>query len=137
MTRVSAVLAAIASLWGTAAVGQPARVADFDWNALPSLSVRPGPFDGSGARAELQRIIRSRECDLPGSTIDNFNIDARYALLVDRNGAVLEIRVLRHGCRPLEALVAAMAREQAASGTIRSRGGPQPSWFASRVRFVS
>ena len=107
-----------------------------DWEIMAPLKFRAGPFDGSSARAHLNDIIAKKRCDLKGAKVDDYNnLTVNYALLLTPDGHINEVVVEPKDCRPLEALVAAMAITPDAVRRIIAPGGTKAAWYRSRITF--
>jgi hypothetical protein len=116
------------------AAAQTVETGRANWTKLPKLETGNRMLDYAPLAAEVERMLKEKQCTLPGQSARRFDITIPYAVLVEPNGQISRVLVSDMQCKPLEALVgeAAIAIAQ---GVQPGPGAQKALWYASEVNF--
>jgi hypothetical protein len=127
-------LAALVAVSAPAA-GQTVEVGRANWSKLPKLEIGDRMFNYEPLVTEVERMLREKQCDLPGQSARRFDITVPYAVLIEPNGQISRVLVSEMDCKPLETLVGETAIVLAQSARPTPSGAQKARWYASEVNF--
>ena len=84
---------------------------------------------------QVQDLLVSGQCHIPGQPKDRFDLSVPYAIRLDGTGAATKIVVHDVGCQQLSMLAAKVVVAQAARGDFKMEPGAAEQWFGSDVYF--
>ena len=116
------------------AAAQTVEVGRANWTKLPQLETGDRMLDYAPLAAEVERMLKEKQCALPGQSARRFDITIPYAVLVEPNGQISRVLVSDMQCKPLEALVGETAIALAQGAQPRP-GAQKARWYASEVNF--
>lgn len=112
------------------------RIATAAWDEFPQVRVSETNIDYSRLSRWAEEVLATPECRAAKWRPEKFDIDARYAVLVDAGGAVREIVIKDMGCPGLNTLVASTVHEWAQKGKIPVGRPASATWFGGRLAFA-
>jgi hypothetical protein len=129
---LGALLAAAAPV-GAQTVEASARTG---WDQMPPVKIKSVYLDVSLLSDWAERLFASGECKLPGQRANKFDIDERYAVLVEPGGTVQRIVIAGTGCAGLNTLLGSTIHRWAERGEFRPTGAQEPRWYSGRITFA-
>jgi hypothetical protein len=106
-----------------------------DWTHFPQLHPEPRDLPLGEMLVRMERILRNRECTLPGQTVRRFDVTVPWLIQVEPDGRVSRVVIADVGCRPLETYVADLIVNLAHRGDIRAPAAPEQRVYASDFNF--
>jgi len=103
---------------------------------------RMAPVKAHGRLPYLQLVttvrdmLRKRECVIPGQTAKKFDMDVRFAVLLDPIGKASRVVVAETGCQMLGTMVGLSVLARAERGDFETLGGTAPRWYAGEMNFT-
>ena len=92
------------------------------WDKLPALKAKPGHLPYSQLVESVEKILRRKECQLPGQSPKAFDIEVPYAVLMAPDGKVQRVLVSQMNCPALESLVGFTVLARAERGDFQAGG---------------
>jgi len=115
--------------------GVPVAIGNFKTASLPPLTkVEPSLPHGDMTK-QVQDLLVSGQCKIPGQPKDRFDLTVPYAIRLDATGAATKVVVQDVGCQQLSMLAAKVVVAQAARGDFKVTPGATEQWFGSDVYF--
>ena len=105
------------------------------WDKLPALKARNGHLPYSQLVESVEKILRRKECQLPGQSAKAFDIEVPYAVLMGADGKVQRVLVSQMNCPALESLVGFTVLARAERGDFTGTGNAQPRWYGDKINF--
>jgi hypothetical protein len=103
------------------------------WNRLPPLRAKQQDLNHGLLVAAVERILKSKQCAIPGQSPRTFDINVPYAVLIGPNGEANRVLVADTGCAPLELLVGETAIARSRRGDFKTVRTAKPRWYASSL----
>ena len=130
---MSLALLALAAFASTPAI--QVDVGRANWSAFPEPRRAERELPVAAMVAEVETILRERQCEIPGQSADQFNITIPYLVLLEPNGSASRVVVADFGCPPLETYVGLLVGALARDGTFRPTGDSRARWYGSNFNF--
>ena len=106
-----------------------------DRNAFPEARLSTSELPVGAMVGRVERMLRERECELPGQRPARFDVTVPWLVQLEANGQVSRLVVADMGCRPLEVYVASLVVDLARQGRLSGEEG-RPGWYGSNFNFT-
>ena len=106
------------------------------WDKLPAAQAKRRYLPYSQLVHEVEEILRTKKCAMPGQSPRAFDIEVPFALLIEPNGRASRIVVPELDCDPIEALAGLTALAQSDRGDFQPTGEAKARWYAGRINFT-
>ena len=133
MTRPLFVLPMLLLL--AAGVSVPVAIGNFNTATLPPLTKVERSLPHGDMTKQVEDMLASGQCKLPGQNKGRFDISVPYAIRLDKTGTATKIVVHDVGCQQLSMLAAKVVAAQAGRGDFKITPGAAEQWFGSDVYF--
>lgn len=130
---ISTIVAAL--LLANAPAGIKVDVGRVNLVTLPPLRRSQRALPTSAMVGEVEAMLRSGTCRLPGQRSTRFDIDVPYAVLVEPDGTASRVVVGELGCAELESYVGLVILELARLGDFAETGEKKAKWYGSKLNF--
>ena len=130
-------LALYAAMLAPSPGGVPVAIANFQKATLPTLTKVERKMPHATMTKEVEDILKSRQCSIPGQQAGSFDLVVPFAILLEQGGVAKKVVVNELGCNQVEMLVAKIVVAQAARGDFVIAPGRSEEWFGSDVYFKS
>jgi hypothetical protein len=104
-------------------------------SALPKLRHAERGLPTPAMVGDVETLLRSGECSLPGQSKDRFDIDVPFAVLVEPDGRASRVVVGELGCEKLESYAGLIVLKMAAMGDFPATGEKKAKWYGSTLNF--
>ena len=115
--------------------GVPVAIGNFKTATLPPLTKVERSLPHGDMTKQVQDLLTSGQCHIPGQPKDRFDLSVPYAIRLDGTGAATKVVVHDVGCQQLSMLAAKVVVAQAARGDFKVTPGAVEQWFGSDVYF--
>ena len=115
--------------------GVPVAIGNFKTASLPPLTKVERSLPHGDMTKQVQDLLVSGQCKIPGQPKDRFDLSVPYAIRLDSTGAATKVVVHDVGCQQLSMLAAKVVVAQAARGDFKVAPGSAEQWFGSDVYF--
>jgi hypothetical protein len=103
--------------------------------ALPPLQAVERSLPTPTMVENVEKILESGQCNLPGQSSRRFDITVPYAVLVEPDGSAGRVVVQETGCAPLESYVGLLVMRLASEGDFAKSRAPRARWYTSEINF--
>jgi hypothetical protein len=106
-----------------------------DWTQFQQLDPQPRGLPLGEMLVRMERILRNRECAMPGQNVRRFDVTVPWLIQVEPDGTLSRVMIADVGCRPLETYVADLIVNLARRGDIRPPAAAEQRVYASDFNF--
>jgi hypothetical protein len=104
-------------------------------STLPQLQRAERALPTARMVTDVEDLLRSGECRIPGQRSTRFDIDVPYAVLVEPDGSASRVVIGELGCAELESYVGLIILELARLGDFAETGEKKAKWYGSKLNF--
>jgi hypothetical protein len=84
---------------------------------------------------DVEAMLETGQCSLPGQSSARFDIDIPYAVLVQPDGSATRVVVGELGCEKLESYAGLIVLKLAGMGDFAATGEKRARWYGSKLNF--
>jgi hypothetical protein len=130
-------IAAIALMFAAApAFAQTVEVGSANWENLPPIQSKPSRLNQAEMVAQIEAMLRKRECVIPNQSMYSFDLLVPYAVQLNPQGKVERVLVGQMDCKPLEQLVGVAVLAKSDMGEFLPTGENKPRWYGGTLGFA-